>query len=529
METARRDDATRLVADTSTNQPIVKSIWAVRPANEPLADITSFSIAPDKTPEDEFLFFRFDFNYPCLEPFRRELAYTAARTHNTLMLDRWLLSLAISALALPAFAAPSADWPQFRGPGGNAVSETAFPPVTFGPSTNLLWKTTIPSGYSSPIVSGGRIFLTSHESGLETVALDGKDGRILWRRMALPDQPARKSFEPFSLDQILPSAPIKNPTGGGRAASTPVSDGQLVYSFFGTFGLIAYDLEGGEQWRRPLPKPDAQISASPILIDDKIIIVCDIGPGSFVEALDKKTGKFIWRTERERVRRSFSTPFHWVNDKRDELIVSGSYWLTSYDPSTGKENWQYSGTAKANSTPVAARALLIAATAQYLQGGGDIADGDSVAGSLTNLGRAESAVLAIRACGRGEINETHLAWKMTRSLPDASSPVIYRDRLFTVKAGGFVSAYDLKDGKPIYQNERLNAPGEYYASPVAADGRIYFISQNGVITVIDATADTLSTLAQNKIDEPTLATPALVGTHILIRTEKALYAFASAN
>ncbi len=239
------------------------------------------------------------------------------------------------------------------------------------------------------------------------------------------------------------------------------------------------------------------------------------------------------------MRRSVSTPFHWVNDKRDELIVSGSYWLTSYDPSTGKQNWQYSVTAKsASSTPVALRALLVTATPPTGNGSGaDTSSGTDPLNFLPDfslvakspLPRTKNVLFAVRSCGSGEINQTHLAWKNTRSLPGYSSPIIYQGRLFTVKTGGFVSAYNLQDGTPIYQDERLNAPGEYYASPVAAAGRIYFISGNGNITVIDVNAVTLTTLAQNKMDEPTFATPALVGTHILIRTEKAIYAFANSN
>lgn len=446
------------------------------------------------------------------------------------MQHRCLLYLTFSTLAVSVFAAPSADWPQFRGPGGNAVSETAVPPITFGPSTNLLWKTPLPLGYSSPVAVGDRIFVTSDQNGLETIALNRKDGRILWRKPALADQKERSEN---------PNGAGQGPSGPGLAASTPVSDGVFVYAFFGMVGLIAYDLNGAEQWRRPLPKPDGEISASPIIIEDKIIIVCDVGPGSFVEALDKKNGRPVWRAERDRRRRSFATPFHWVNDKRDELIVSGSYWLTSYDPRTGNENWQYSGTANsASSTPVALRALLVTATAQA--GNDSAQDARSNADPLDFLGdfnqvlksptpRPENALFAVRSCGRGEIKETHVAWKNTRSLPGASSPIIYRERLFTVKAGGFVSAYNLSDGAPIYQDDRLNAPGDYYASPVAAAGRIYFISQNGVITVIDATTNNLTTLAQTKMGEQTVATPALVGNHILIRTEKALYAFAATD
>lgn len=433
------------------------------------------------------------------------------------MNNRWLLSFAL--LGIPAFARPSADWPQFRGPGGNAVSETAVPPTSFGPSTNVLWKTAPPQGYSSPVVAGDRVFLTG--DGFETVALDRKDGSILWRRAAVSEK-----------------RDADDPNSSGRATSTPVTDGNFVYAFFGTYGLIAYDLDGKEQWRHALKKPDPEISASPILIEDKIIIVCDVGPGSFVEAFDKKTGRSLWRTERERVARSVSTPFHWVNDKRDELIVSGSYWLTSYDPKTGQENWHYGGTAKsATPTPVAARSLLISVASSA---GGDTAAeapaGTGALGLLPNFNlalepapmpRAENAMVAVRPCGRGEVKETHVTWKNIRSLPDAPSPIIYKDRLFTVKTGGLVSAYNLQDGKPVYQDEPMNASGEYYSSPVAADGRVYFISQQGIVTVVDAAADSLRVLAQNKIGEPTLATPALVGTTIVIRTEKSLYAFAA--
>lgn len=436
------------------------------------------------------------------------------------MQDRSLLSLAFFILALSGVAAPSADWPQFRGPGGNAVSESAVPPIRFGPSTNLLWKTPLPSGYSSPVVSGDRIFVTSDQRGLETIALSPKDGSILWRRFALIDA----------------AEPKRDPSGPGRAASTPVSDGTSVYVLFGSVGLIAYDLEGKEQWRRPLLKPDPEISSSPIIIGDKIIIVCDVGLGSFVEAIDKVNGQSLWRTERDQVRRSVSSPFHWVHEKRDELIVSGSYWLTSYDPRNGIENWRYSGTAKStSSTPVAFRALLVTATSQV---GNDTGQDRSPAADSFDfqaafnealqppLPQPEHALIAVRACGRGEINPTHVAWKHARNFPGASSPIIYHGRLFTVKPGGFVTAHNLVSGAPIYQEERLDAPGDYIASPVAAAGRVYFTSKDGVITVINATADSLTILGQSKIDELTLATPALVGNQIFIRTEKSLYAFA---
>ena len=238
---------------------------------------------------------------------------------------RLLLSIAIS---LCVFTAGGEDWPQFRGPGGRAVSETATPPIGFGPSSNLLWKVAIPGGpggVSSPVVTGQRIFLTAEAvtksevfpltgepifpaaepaKTIHAIALDRKDGRILWKR---------------DLGKQATATP------------TPVTDGKSVYVFFGSIGVIAYDLDGQEQWRHPIARLDFSSSASPILIDDKLIIVCDQDTGSFVEALDKKSGRSLWRAERPQFRRARATPFHWKHGHEEELIVSGSFSLTSYD------------------------------------------------------------------------------------------------------------------------------------------------------------------------------------------------------
>jgi outer membrane protein assembly factor BamB len=382
------------------------------------------------------------------------------------------------------------DWPQFRGPGGRAVSETATPPVGFGPSSNLLWKVAIPEGISSPIVTGERIFLTTPT---ETIALDRKDGRILWRR----------------------------PLGsGGNPRPTPVSDGKSVYVFFGSIGVIAYDLDGQEQWRQPIAKPDSNATASPILIDDKLIIVCDQDTGSFVEAFDKKSGRSLWRAERPEFRLARATPFHWKDGREDELIVSGSFALTSYDPNNGREKWRLPGSARwAMSSLAAGENLLFVLTMKEGQGEEDLTQ-------LSVASRKDpSALRAIRPglCGnRG-------AWNSVRSLPYGNSPLYYKGRLFTVKSGGFVTAYNAKTGQPIYQDERINAPDDYWSSAVAAAGRVYFSSEKGVVTVMDATANTPTILAQNKLNEQILATPALIDQTILIRTAKNLYSFGASK
>ncbi|HTI72081.1 MAG TPA: PQQ-binding-like beta-propeller repeat protein [Candidatus Limnocylindria bacterium] len=436
-----------------------------------------------------------------------------------------LLSIAIS---LGVFTVRGEDWPQFRGPGGRAVSESATPPIGFGPSSNLLWKVAIPEGVSSPIVTGDRIFLTAPtakktetfplsgelnfltaDTGnkIETIALDRRDGRILWKR-GLGSE--------------------------GTPTPTPVTDGKSVYVYFGSIGVIAYSLDGQELWRHPIAKPDFSASSSPILIDDKFIIVCDRETDSFVEALDKKTGRSLWRAERPQFRRARATPFHWKHGHEEELIVSGSFALTSYDPNTGAQKWRFPGAARwAMSSPAVGENLIFALTMK--DGFGETPDEDGVPTigiptyDLTQLTGTEppKAASALRAIRPGGC--TVVVWNSVRSLPYGNSPLYYQGRLFTVKSGGFVTAYNAKTGESIYRDERINAPDDYWSSPIAAAGRVYFASEKGIVTVMDATADKPTILAQNKLDEQILATPALIDQTILIRTAKNLYSFGTSK
>jgi len=411
------------------------------------------------------------------------------------------------ALSLCLFAARGEDWPQFRGPGGRAVSETANPPVGFSPTSNLLWKVAIPEGVSSPVVVGDRIFLTAdapkgietldptgifpaEEAGkaVETLAFDRKDGRLLWRRHL---------------------------GRHGTPTPTPVSDGTFVFSHVGSIGVVAHDLDGREQWRRPAPKPDFSASASPILIGDKLIIVCDQEAGSHIEALDKQTGRLLWRVERPEFRRARATPFHWRHGGQEELVVSGSFALAAYDPSNGRQTWRAPGAARWAMSSLSASENLLFALAMKEGVGEDNQCGN---GDAPN---APSALRAIRPGAGGD----PIAWQSLRGLPYGNSPLLHQGRLFTVKSGGFVTSHNAETGQPIYQEERINAPDDYWSSPVAAAGRVYFASEKGVVTVMDAAANTPTILAQNKLNEQILATPALVGQTILIRTAKNLYSF----
>jgi len=405
-------------------------------------------------------------------------------------------------------------------------------------------------------VWGPRIFLTGLNQGqLETLCVDRNSGRVLWRR-------------PVPAEKLEPTHRLGSP-----AASTPATDGAGVYAYFGSYGLVAYDVEGREQWQRPLPTPMVEFGAgtSPVLAGDRLILVCDGDQGSHLLALDKATGRQLWRTERPEFRRSFSSPFVWKHEGEEELIVPGSIWLRSYDLSDGRERWSFSGTSRvANGTPAAGSGLLFSAS--WNIGGdpgeriqmepfeafarehdqnkdGKLSVHEIPAGPIRErfsqmdlnkdgfttaeewqlmaemFAKAGNALLAIRPGGRGDITRTHLAWKATRSLPYICSPVCYEDRVYTVKNGGLASCYEAKTGRVLYQDERLDAAGDYYASLVAAGGRIYAASQKGRVVVWKA-GDTLDILARNDLGEEIMATPAVVDSKLYVRTGQHLFAFA---
>ena len=476
---------------------------------------------------------------------------------------RFPASLAIGALALASVVSPlpaePPSWPQFRGPEGLGSAEPSDPPIHFGRDSNVLWKTALPSGNSSPCIWGDHLFLTTFDQAkLETVCLRRSDGTVLWR------QPAPS--ENFEATHKL----------GNPATPTPATDGQFVYVYFGSFGLLAYDFAGHEQWRKALPAPVVEFgtSASPVLAQGSLFLVCDQDEGSFLLATEARTGRTLWRVERPEFRRSFATPLVWRHHETAELIVPGSIWLKSYQLADGRELWTYSGTSRvACSSPVASGDLLFSASwnvggdddsrvtmppfEEFMSGLGktpetlltreevpagpvrdrfsqmDLNKNGQVTreeweGMRAMFARAGNALLAIRPGGQGEITETHLAWKSTRSLPYVASPISYRDRIYTVKNGGLVSCYDAATGRVFYQDERLEAPGDYYASIIAGAGRLYLASQRGVVLVL-AAGDSLQVLARSDLGEPIMATPAIIGDTLYVRTARSLYAFREGN
>lgn len=391
------------------------------------------------------------------------------------------------------------NWPQFRGPSSLGLSVETNLPVKWSSTANVRWKTPLPGpGHSSPIVWHTRVFVTAYRrpqglrsyfssagGQLSLLALDRETGRIVWERQV----PVRQIEETHSTNS--PASP------------TPVTDGTLIYTYFGSFGLVAYDFAGNKVWEKPLgPFPNAWGSASsPVLYGNLLILNCDTDAEDFLLAVDKTTGKTVWRTDRGDVERSWPTPYIWSADGRDEIVVSGSGRVRSYDPKTGRELWSAGGlTQWVAPTPVSAHGLLFVAS----------------------NGPGGNIIMAIRPGGRGDITRSHVAWRYDRAAPYVPSPVVVGDFLYTVKDGGVMTCLNARTGALVWQ-QRLPAGGSYYASLVAADGKIYATSEDGVVTVVSAKG-VFEPLAANAMGERTMATPAIAGGRIYIRTDENLYA-----
>lgn len=450
---------------------------------------------------------------------------------------------------------PSRDqpqWPQFRGPGGSGIAARSDLPIHFGLSSNVLWRTSLPPGHSSPCIWGDRIFLTGFENGkLLTVCLRRVDGKIIWQC----------SVEP---GQIEESSRLGNP-----AAPTPATDGRNVYVYFGPFGLICFDFYGREQWRKPLSAPVTQHGAgsSPVLADGRLFLNCDQDISAYLLAVDCDNGETIWKQDRPTYRRGFSTPLLWPCANPELVIVAGTLRLAAYQVTDGMERWNVSGLPNeivaspvsdgelifaGGWTPGAGVSQLPSFTSLLEQGDqnrdGQLTRAEAPPGpakqhflyidankdgfithdewnSIANIfERSENALLALRPGGCGAVTTTHVLWKQKRGLPYVPTPLCYDGRVYLVKNGGLASCFDSKRGNVFYQEERLGAVGDYYASPIVARGKICVASQSGVLVVYRA-GDKPEVLARNALGESIMATPAIVDDKLYVRTERHFYAF----
>jgi outer membrane protein assembly factor BamB len=403
-------------------------------------------------------------------------------------------------------------WPQFRGPNASGIG-TGKPPVQFGPDRNVVWKAAVGSGLSSPIIWNGRIFLTAFDAAnkqLATLCIDQRSGKILWKRAVTPE----------TIEKVHE---ISSPAG-----STPVTDGERLYVYFGSYGLIAYDREGNTLWEKRFPNPENPYGAvaSPIVAGD-LLILNHQGKDAYLLGLNRRDGRTVWKTDRSMLQYGWSTPVHWRHDGIDEILVLGGDFkpnqrLVAYNLADGAERWWIGGLpACGKSTPVIGDGLVYFAAPDIILD--PAAEKNNPERAAQIYANNASRVTAVRPGGKGEANQTHVAWSETRGVPGVPSPLYYEGRLYTFLNGGIVFSRLAKTGALQYSG-RLGAMGYYYASPVAADHKIFIASEEGVVVVLDA-GDQLNVLARNKLDGAILATPAIVDGKLYVRTESHLYAF----
>jgi outer membrane protein assembly factor BamB len=424
-----------------------------------------------------------------------------------------LLALVVlSSLIGATTTSGKARWPQFRGPNSSGLGD-GNPPVIFGPDQNVLWKTAVGPGLSSPIVWDGRIFVTEFDRAnnqLATLGIDRRTGKILWRQAVVPER-------------IEKVHDISSPAG-----ATPATDGERVYVYFGSYGLLAYDLDGNLKWERRLPMPENPYGAvaSPIVAGD-LLVVNHQGKDAYLLGVNRRDGKTVWKTDRSSFQFGWSTPVHWRHDGIDEIVVLGGDFkpnqrLMAYNLADGAERWWVGGLPPCGkSTPVIGGGLVfLAAPDIIMERAAERQNPERAAQFYANN---SARVMAVRPGATGEISQANVAWSERKGVPGVASPLYYNGRLYTFQNGGIVFSRVAKTGELAYSG-RLGAPGYYYSSPVAADQKIYIASEEGVVVVLDA-GEKLNVLATNTLDGAIMATPALAEGKIYVRTDSHLYAF----
>jgi outer membrane protein assembly factor BamB len=404
------------------------------------------------------------------------------------------------------------------------VAEDPALPDTWSATQNVAWKIEVPgTGWSSPVVWGDRIFLTTAISSVEgekpkkglyfggerkapadvhrwvVYCIDFKTGKILWEREA---------------SRGVPTGPrhLKN----SYASETPVTDGQRIYAYFGNVGLFCYDFKGNLVWSKKFDVVPTRYgwgtAASPVLYKDKLIIVNDNDQKSFIACFNKVTGSEVWRTDREEAS-NWATPYIWENGQRTEIVTPGTKKVRSYD-TNGKLLWEFAGMSSISiPTPFSKFGLL------YITSG--------------YVGDQFRPVYAIRpgATGdislkKGETTNNFIAWHLPQAGPYNPSPIIYGDYYYTLLDRGFFTCHDAKTGREIYGKQRIDpAAGAFTASPWAYNGKIFCLSEDGDTFVIQAGSE-YKLVGKNSLDELCMSTPAIARGSLIIRTASKLYRIA---
>jgi outer membrane protein assembly factor BamB len=436
------------------------------------------------------------------------------------MRARWSAILLFLLAAQTAVAAPP-HWAQWRGPDGQGVASDPGVPLEWSATRNVLWKTAIPGrGYSSPVVWGDRIFLTTaiegdvvpgakavthmlegkefaHPDGVgadrrhsfKVVALETASGRILWEKTAWEGTPYDTRHR-----------------RGSFAAPTPVTDGSLVHAYFGSEGLYTYDFQGNLKWSWKtggIASFGVGVGTSPVLHEEILIVQCDEDNGdkSFIVGLDRKTGQEVWRTSRN-VEVSWATPILVRSGDRVELVTAGTQAIIGYDPKTGRELWRMKGLASnAVPSPVAGDGIVV-----------------------LSAGFPAKVAVAVRPGGTGDVTETdRVLWRYDKGTAYVPSPILVNGLLYLVTDKGLVSCLDAKTGRVHYEGGRPPAGASFMASPVAVAGHLLLSSMDGDTVVLKA-GTTHEVVRSNPLGEPIAASPAVVAGRIYIRGEHHLFA-----
>jgi outer membrane protein assembly factor BamB len=406
------------------------------------------------------------------------------------------LPLALVAALLLSLPLRAENWPEFRGPTGQGIVSGPLP-TEWSTEKNVVWKQALPgSGWSSPVIYDGKIYLTASVPGagggkgdlsLKALCLDAKTGKPLWDR------------EVFREDAKAPKIHTKN----SHASPTPICDGKRLWVHFGHMGTACLDLDGKIIWKKSDLKyaPVHGNGGSPILAGDALVFSIDGSDLQIVIALNKATGKELWRTERKQTvsnKFSFSTPLLIEVDGKQQIISPGSGAVMAYDPKNGKEIWRvrYGEGYSVIPRPVFGHGLLFLGT-----------------------GYNSPNLLAIKPDGKGDVTDSHVAWKLTKAAPHTPSALLAGDSVFIVSDGGIASCLDAKSGN-VHWSERVG--GKYSASPLLADDKVYFQNEEGDTVIVKASAK-YEMIGKNSLGERTLASPAAVDGALFIRTDKNLY------
>jgi len=442
---------------------------------------------------------------------------------------------------LPPAVCPQ-DWPEFRGPNRSGVSNATGLPIRFGPSLNVAWAAEIPKGRSSPVVKNSRLFLSvADKENLILLAFDTGIGRMLWRYSIARSR--RNEIDDIRNDP---------------ASSTPATDGTAVYAFFQDFGLLAVSVNGKLLWKLPLGPfiNNYGMGTSPIVHGESVFLQCDQVRGSYVIAVNKRTGKIRWRKNRPSAIEGWATPL--ILPETGQLITLSSSGVESLDLETGKNHWSLPASdGLMIPSPITDGETLIATirgsdqptfpsweqtlgdldankdgklspdefVKRYQRNSFGIADSDRD-GYITeeewnrfrNRGVGEFGITGIG------LTDRRILWRYKRGMPYVPSPVLYQGIVFSVRTGGIITAIDLRTGQVLKEGRSTDAMGDYFASPVGADGKIYLANADGKVSVLKSGAE-WEVIAVNDLQDSISASPAIAGDALFFRTHSKLYCF----